>query len=44
MACSLAGRNPTMDEWATYVGDTVSYVEVCPSFTTERRQRPLGEQ
>jgi hypothetical protein len=43
-ACSLAGRNPTMDEWATYVGDTVPYVEVCPAFTTERRQRPLGEQ
>ena len=44
MACSLAGRNPTMYEWVSYVGDTEPYVEVCPSFTTERRQRPRGEQ
>ena len=44
MACSLAGRNPTMIEWETYVGDTEPYVEVCPSFTTERMQRPRGEQ
>ena len=44
LACSLAGRNPTMDEWVSYVGDTVPYVEVCPAFTKERQQRPLGER
>ena len=43
-ACSLAGRNPTLDEWATYVGDTVPYVEVCPSFPPEIWQRTRGEQ
>ena len=44
MACILAGRNPTVIEWNTYVGHTAPYVEVCPSFTTERKQRPRGEQ
>ena len=42
MACSLAGRNPTMYEWVNYVGDTEPYVEVCPSFTHRKEAAPPG--
>ena len=39
-ACSLAGRNPTSEEWTTYFSQTAAYVEVCPSFTTAEEQEP----
>ena len=38
LACSLAGRNPTVVEWNRYVGRTAPYVEVCPDFPTAQDQ------
>ena len=40
LACSLAGRNPTVVEWNRYVGRTAPYVEVCPDFPTAQDQFP----
>ena len=43
LACSLAGRNPTFDEWTTNFSQTAPYVEVCPSFATADEQQPKEE-
>jgi hypothetical protein len=29
-ACDLAGRNLTVDEWQTYIGDLAEYNNTCP--------------
>jgi hypothetical protein len=36
--CALAGRNPALQEWSSYVGDTTPYVELCPGYPTAQDQ------
>ncbi len=31
-ACAIAGRNLTLEEWSTYIGDLATYAATCPEF------------
>jgi hypothetical protein len=37
VACRIAGRNLTRDEWATHLGDLAAYRATCPEFPVPGR-------